>query len=390
MAHGAGCDPLMNTGRKSLNDILVVMGVTGSIGAVECVKLAHALRRRGAEVQGVMSNAATGIIHPDTITYATGRPALTKITGMIEHVMYCGEGGSADVLLIAPCTANTLCKIAAGIDDTPVTTFATTAIGRGIPVILVPAMHHSMYRHPAVADAINRLKSWGILFAGPRIEENKAKVADLDEIVLHVERAVQGMPLSGRKVLITSGPCQEPIDDVRVMTTRSSGNMGREIALEAFRLGADVTVVHDGTIPCVENVQISSAAEMGDAVHRLLKERDYDFYVSAAAISDFAPKRIEGKIPSGAALNIQLEPLPKLINEVASRYHPTIVAFKLGWEEEEKAGAMLEAGIAMVVVNSPDAMGKDEGLFTLMKTDEKIEIRGTKEEVAAAIWSVLL
>ena len=145
----------------------IVIGVTGSIAAVETVKLIHALRRKGAGVQPVMSAAAQGIIHPDALTYASGRQTITRLSGLVEHVTYCGDGGSASLLLIAPCTANTLGKIACGIDDTPVTTFATTALGSGMPVLVVPAMHHSMYRHPAVVTEHQNPQIVGRWLRGP-------------------------------------------------------------------------------------------------------------------------------------------------------------------------------------------------------------------------------
>ncbi|NTW91908.1 MAG: bifunctional phosphopantothenoylcysteine decarboxylase/phosphopantothenate--cysteine ligase CoaBC, partial [Methanoregulaceae archaeon] len=191
--------------RATLNGKHIVLGVTGSIAAVETVRLSHALRRKGAVLTAVMSAAATRIIHPDALTYATGNDTIGAITGRVEHITYCGEGGMADLLLIAPCTANTLCKVAAGIDDTPVTTFATTAIGRGMPVVIVPAMHQSMFHHPAVRDSLERLKSWGVEVVPPRMEEGKAKIAGTDDIVLLCERELLGKPLAGRKILITSG-----------------------------------------------------------------------------------------------------------------------------------------------------------------------------------------
>ncbi|HQC35166.1 MAG TPA: bifunctional phosphopantothenoylcysteine decarboxylase/phosphopantothenate--cysteine ligase CoaBC [Methanoculleus sp.] len=375
---------------KTFSGKTVVLAVTGSIAAVETVKLAHALRRRGAEVQAVMTEAATGIIHPDALTYATGRPAITRITGLVEHILYCGEGGAADLLLIAPCTANTIGKIAAGIDDTPATTFATTALGRGMPVVVAPAMHESMYRHPGVVENLERLRSWGIDIVAPRIEEGKAKVADIDTIVLHAARAVSGRPLAGRRVLITSGACAEPFDDVRVLTTRSTGRMGRALALEAFRLGADVTVVHAGSFPCVRNIRVATAADMRRAVLSVCRDDGVDIYASAAAISDFAPERCEGKIPSGSPLDIRLNPLPKIIDEVMATCRPVTVAFKLGWHEEERARTMLDAGVKMVVVNAPPAMGAAGGTFSLMTADAVTEVTGSKEEVAAAIWSGLL
>ena len=375
---------------KTLSGKTVVLAVTGSIAAVETVKLAHALRRRGATVQAVMTEAAAGIIHPDALAYATGRPVVTRITGLVEHVLYCGEGGAADLLLIAPSTANTIGKIACGIDDTPVTTFATTALGRGMPVVLAPAMHESMYRHPGIKENLRRLQSWGVDIIGPKVEEGKAKIADNEAIVLHAERAVSGRPLAGRQVLITSGPCAEPLDDVRVMTTRATGRMGRALALEAFRLGAGVTVVHSDTFPCVRNIRVTTAGEMREAVLSACRDEGVDIYVSAAAISDFVPERREGKIPSGSPLTIRLEPLPKVIDEVMASCRPVTVAFKLGWHEEERARAMLEAGARMVVVNAPPVMGAAEGSFCLMTADGVTEVTGSKEEVASAIWSGLL
>lgn len=375
---------------QTLKGKTIVLAVTGSIAAVETVKLVHALRRRGATVQAVLSEAAAGIISPDALTYATGRPALTRCGGLVEHVVYCGEGGEADLLLIAPCTANTIGKIACGIDDTPVTTFATTALGRGLPVVLAPAMHESMYRHPAVTANLERLRTFGIDLVGPKVEEGKAKIADTEDIVLHAERALSNRSLAGRKVLITSGACAEPVDDVRILTTRSTGRMGRELALQAFRLGAEVTVVHSGEVPCVRNVRITSATDMRDAVMRILSEEGADIYISAAAISDFAPVRREGKIPSGTPETIRLKPLPKLLDEVLKTAQPVTVAFKLGWNEEDKARAMLERGVRMVVVNTPPVMGATDGSFLLVTEEGSVQVAGDKSEVAEAIWTRLL
>ncbi|MDD1674947.1 MAG: bifunctional phosphopantothenoylcysteine decarboxylase/phosphopantothenate--cysteine ligase CoaBC, partial [Methanomicrobiales archaeon] len=341
---------------QTLEGKQVILAVTGSIAAVESVRLAHALRRKGAVVQGVMSPAACGILHPDALTFATGSDVITRCSGHVEHVLWCGEKGRADLLLIAPCTANTLGKVACGIDDTCVTTFATTAIGSGIPVLIAPAMHAAMYRHPAVAKNLETLATWGIGVIPPRIEEGKAKIADIDTIILHAERALLGKPLAGKRVLVTSGSCREAVDDVRILTTRSSGAMGRAIALQAFRLGANVTVVHADTFPCVENAFADNAAQMREQVLAHLSP-PVDYYVSAAAISDFAPVRYAGKLESGTPVSIPLQPLPKLLDEVLSRSTATTVAFKLGGQSEEKARRMLAAGSALVVVNDPPVMG---------------------------------
>ena len=369
----------------------VVVAVTGSIAAVEAVKVIHALRRRGAVVQVVMSDAATGIVTPDALTYASGRPAITRISGMVEHVTYCGDGGSADLLLVAPCTANTLSKIACGIDDTAVTTFATTALGSGIPVLIVPAMHHSMFRHPALVENVTNLRGWGIGILDPRIEEGKAKIADIDEVLLWSERAVMGMPLAGKRVLITSGPCREPVDDVRVLTTRSSGQMGRELALQAFRLGAAVTVVHRNTFPCVGNLPADTANEMRDAVlNHLAEHGGTDIYISAAAISDFAPRKTENKIPSGKPVRLELLPLPKLLDDVVKSYAPFTVAFKIGRKPEAKARSMIRKGVSMVLMNPPDTMGDCYGEYELLRRRGSIRIVGTKEEIAEKIWNEIV
>ena len=369
----------------------IVIGVTGSIAAVETVKLIHALRRKGATVQPVMSAAAQGIIHPDALAYASGRETITRLSGGVEHVTYCGDGGSASLLLIAPCTANTIGKIAYGIDDTPVTTFATTAIGSGMPVLVVPAMHHSMYRHPAVTRNIKTLESWGVEIAAPKIEEGKAKIAGIEEIVLRCERAVLGRPLTGKKVLVTSGACHEPVDDVRVLTTRSSGRMGQALALEAYRLGADVTIVHNDNLPCVQNVSIETSGEMREAVGKYLKKGIPYLYISAAAISDFAPGKVDGKIPSGKPVTLNLSPLPKLIDSVLMS-KTRVIAFKIGRSPLPEAKALLARGAWMVVTNTPASMGTAIGSYRILKGKTKtgIPVTGTKEDIAARIWQEIL
>jgi len=388
MAYRAGRDPLMTL--QTLAGKQIVIGVTGSIAAVETVKLVHALRRKGARVIPVMSGAAQGIIHPDALTYASGNETITQLSGAVEHVTYCGDGGSADLLLVAPATANTIGKIACGIDDTPVTTFATTALGSGKPVLIVPAMHHSMYRHPAVRENITTLKKWGVQFVDPVIEEEKAKIAGIDEIVLWCERALLERPLKDKRVLVTSGACREPVDSVRVLTTRSSGRMGREIAMQAFRLGAEVTIIHRDILPCVTNIPVETAGDMREAVHRCFRETGADYYISAAAISDFAPEQVKGKIPSGKPVKLVLTPLPKILLEVIKKYTTKIIAFKIGDGTEKQAKAMLDTGAFMVVTNAPATMGSDYGDYICMTKEARVPVSGTKEEIAAVIWDTIL
>ncbi len=215
-------------------------------------------------------------------------------------------------------------------------------------------------------DNLASLKEWGVEIVDPRLDEGKAKIADSEEIVLRCERAVMGKPLSGRKVLITSGPCQEPVDDIRILTSRSSGQMGRALALQAFRLGADVTVVHRDTFPCVNNISAGTSDDMRRAVHRFFSDKGADIYISAAAISDFAPETVKGKIPSGSPVHLVLEPLPKLLAEVMEKYHPLTIAFKLGDVSGNMAKSLIAHGAAMVLVNEPETMGSTHGRYFLV------------------------
>lgn len=295
-----------------LEGVNVALGVTGSIAAVKVVELAHELRRRGASVRAVMTDAATGIIHPWAVEFATDDDAVTEITGRVEHVDLCGRDGWADVFLVAPATANTVGKIAAAIDDSPVTTTATTALGAGVPVVVAPAMHEPMYDHPGVLDAIERVRSWGVEFVDPRIEEGKAKIATEEAIVTGVAKATTDQTLAGTSVVVTAGATTESIDPIRTLSNRASGRTGRAVARALAVRGADVTLVHDGDDAHYADVlAVESAAEMLDAVEAAV-DADADALVSAAAISDFTVEAADQKIRSGEARTLDLEPAPKI------------------------------------------------------------------------------
>ncbi len=379
---------------SSLEGKTIVLGITGSIAAVRCVELARELRRRGASVHAVMTQAAQKILHPEAMRYATGNPVITEITGDVEHVEFCGIGGKASLLLIAPCTANTIGKIAHGIDDTPVTTFATTAFGSGIPIMIVPAMHESMYDHPIVIENTGKLTELGVEFVNPVLEEGAAKIAGKEEIVLRVERALRKKSLSSKRILITGGATAEAIDPIRILTNRASGKTGVELALEAFRRGADVTLVHRGCIGfqgiCEFNVE--SAKEMTDTVIEELG-KGYDLLISAAAISDFTVKPSKTKIKSDKGVTLTLKPAPKLIKEVRLKYPGLkIIGFKAetGVTEDElimRARKSMEASaLSMVVANdvSRGGMGTDTNDVYLIDDTVK-RVSGTKHEIAVEI-----
>jgi phosphopantothenoylcysteine decarboxylase/phosphopantothenate--cysteine ligase len=237
-------DHLRGTKSEKLKGRKIVLGVTGSIAAVECVKLCRELIRHGADVHVVMSKDAQGIVHPWALEFASGRPVTTEIDGGVQHVSLCGDvPDKADLLLIAPATANTISKMACGIDDTPVTTFATTAMGTGIPVIVVPAMHYSMMAHKIVLENIRKLEKHGVVFLESKVDESKVKMPSIDYIVSSVFATIGLRNLAKRDVLVIAGSTEEPIDDIRVVTNRSSGETGVELARAAHERGAEVELL---------------------------------------------------------------------------------------------------------------------------------------------------
>jgi phosphopantothenoylcysteine decarboxylase/phosphopantothenate--cysteine ligase len=381
----------------------VAMGVTGSIAAVECVKIIHELRRRGAEVHVVTTDAARNIVHEWALEFASGNDVVTRITGDVEHVRFCGgvesdfedfrSGAEADLFLIAPATANTVGKIASGVDDTPVTTFATTALGSGVPVALAPAMHEPMYDHPGVVENLEKLRDWGVNMVPPRIEEDKAKLADKEDIATECERMLSEGPLAGKRVVVTSGRTEESVDPVRVLTTRSSGKTGRAVAQEAYVRGADVTIVHnyDGDVRYAESVGIESAEDMIDATLDEVRE-GCDIFVSAAAISDYTVEAAESKIESGQDLVLEMEKVPKLVDKVREEVPEAfIVGFKAetGLDREalakEARGVMERADLDLMVANDADVMGDDETSVEVVTEDWSETAEGDKREVAGRV-----
>nr|QNO55632.1 coenzyme A biosynthesis bifunctional protein CoaBC [Methanosarcinales archaeon ANME-1 ERB7] len=321
---------ITGTKSQSLQGKKIVLGVTGSIAAIKTVELARELIRHGAEVYGVMSDAATEIIHPYTLHYATGHEVITKLMGNIEHVEFLGMEGSADLFIIAPCTANTVNKIATGVSDTPVTAFATTAFGSGFPILIVPAMHESIYRSPVLIENLEKLKRLGVTVIGPRIEERLAKIVSIDDILLAVERVLSPKRLAGKRILVTSGPTIEPIDPIRILTNRSSGRTGKELAKEAYKQGAEVTIIHNNELKLlgIKELKVETAREMIDACMNELRS-GYDVLISAAAIGDFTVDQSEVKISSGGDLHLHLSPIRKLIEEARNEYPElAIVGFK--------------------------------------------------------------
>jgi phosphopantothenoylcysteine decarboxylase/phosphopantothenate--cysteine ligase len=316
----------------------IVLCITGSVAAVQCSEIARELMRHGAEVVAVMSRMARKIINPYLMEWATGNPVVTELTGKIEHVALTGAypKSRADLILVAPATANTISKIACGIDDTPVTSTVSAAFGLNLPILIVPAMHESMYRHPIVTENMKKLQALGVEFVGPRIEEGKAKIATTDSVVNAVIRRLGAKDMKGSRVLVTAGPTIEYIDPIRVITNKSSGKMGIAVAEEAQRRGAQTTLIFGhgtASVPFGMKVLIAETTkQMYDLVLSELKTTPYDVLVAVAAAADFAPESpYEKKVDSHATpeLKVKLKSLPKIIDQVKKVSPRTfLVAFK--------------------------------------------------------------
>jgi len=391
---------ISGTVSDSLSGKVIVLAVTGSIAAVRTVDLVRDLIRRGAAVHCVMSRAAQEIIHPYALEYASETPVVTKITGKVEHVEFCGVGGRADLLLIAPTTANTIGKIACGIDDTPVTTYATTALGSGVPVMIVPAMHEAMYRHPAVLRNLDSLRSMGVVVVDPRIEEEKAKIADNRTVVMKTERLLGPADLDGKRILVTSGATAERVDPIRILTNRASGKTGTEIALEAWRRGADVTLVHRGRLGLpVKEVYVESAEDMLSAVLAELDGGGYEAMIAAAAVADYTLDPSTEKIKSGGELVLRLRPTSKIIGTVRPLHpHLKMVGFKaetfLSDDDliSRAKESMAKNKLDLVVANDvgKGGMGTEENrVLVLNRSGTKFEVCGKKSVIARAVIDAL-
>jgi phosphopantothenoylcysteine decarboxylase/phosphopantothenate--cysteine ligase len=382
----------------------IVLCITGSVAAVQSPEIARLLMRHGADVVAVFSEAAHEIIHPYLMEWATGNEVITELTGKIEHVALAGEHSSkADLILIAPATANTISKVAMGIDDTPVTSTVTTAFGSGIPIVIVPAMHASMYKHPILGENINKLEQLGVEFIGPRMAEGKAKIATPSEVLNTVlQKLGTKQDFTKKHILITAGPTIEYIDPVRIVTSKSSGRMGVELAIAAYDRGANVTLVYGrGSVVPPENIQVVSVEttqEMLDSVKTELQRKTYDVMIAAAAVADWTPQsQHKEKIPTKTAksLSVEFTPTPKIVDVVKTiQAEIFLVLFKAehGVTDKElvaRAHKRLQAANAdLIIANDVGRPGVGFGtetneLFVVDPSKNIVEISKTSKRKAA-------
>ena len=344
------------TGKK------IVLCVAGSVAAYKAIELARLLMRHGADVTCVASSAVTKLIQPDYFKWATGNKVITKLTGELEHIKL-ADYNQSDLMIVYPATANTLGKLANGIDDTPVSTVLTVGFGSKIPILMCLAMHESMYENSAVKKNIDFLKN-KIKFVSPQMIEGKAKASEPEDVLNYVlEKFGLSPVLKNKRVLMTAGPTIEYIDPVRVITNLSSGKTGVLLASELISAGAKVTMVYgpgDQKPPKgAKIINVTTNKEMFDAVKKEMK-RKFDIVIMAAAASDYTPQNSSRtKIKSDKkSLVIRLKKAPKIIDHIKTYQKDSLL---IGFKAETNVAKntliksakkkMKESGADIIIAN---------------------------------------
>jgi len=381
----------------------ILVGVTGGIAAYKAAELIRAIRRRGADVKVVMTEAATKFVSPLTFETLSGNEVSWKLFPErkwdVGHVRLAEW---AEVLVVAPATANFLGKAAGGVADDLLTTVVLAA---RCPVVVAPAMDAFMWANPVVQENVRKLKDLGYKFVGPEEGElasgltGKGRLADLGRILDAIGEALEDVRLlAGRKVLVTAGRTEEDIDPVRLITNRSTGKMGYALAEAARTMGAEVVLVSGPTdleVPWgVRVVRVRSAEEMRDAV---LENFGWcDVLAMAAAVADFRPAKVSPKkIKKEEGLVLKFERTPDILAEVAKeKGERFIVGFAVETEDEVEGGKrkLREKNLDLIVVNNPTVEGAgfgwDTNVATLIDRNGRVEElpRMSKRELARRIW----
>jgi len=355
----------------------IVLCVTASVAAYKAVDLARLLMRHGADVYAVMTKSTKLVLTPDLMKWATGNDVVTELTWKLEHIQL-ADYGRSDLILIYPCTGNTMSKIANGIDDTPVTSVASVALGSKIPIMIAPAMHEAMYENAILQNNMDKLKGL-VEFIEPNIAEGKAKVAD-PEVVLNAVLAKMrsNSKLKGKNILITAGATLEHIDPIRVVTNPASGKLGAAITKEAMNRGANVTLVYGhgyAELPSgAKVINAETSDEMMEAVVNELKSHKYDIAIMTAAVSDFKPenpKNVKIETRDNKQITITLRTTGKIVDQIKKASPDTfLVAFKADSDVSDEqliASAyekMLECKADLIVANDVGRKGSEMGSDT--------------------------
>ncbi len=395
-----------------LQDKHIILGVTGSIACYKAADLASKLTQAGALVDVILTQAALQFVTPLTFQSVTGRKAYTDsdLWSSQGHVLHIGLGHSADLVVIAPASANTLAKLAAGIADNLLT---VTCLAAQSPLILAPAMDGGMYSHPATQQNLNTLRVRGATTIGPADGHlasglsGPGRMVEPPEILAHIRLFfAQKGPLRGRKVVVTAGGTQEPIDPVRAITNRSSGKQGFALAQAALDAGAGVTLIAGPvSLPTPQGalrIDVHTAGEMLDTV--MAQITNADVLLMAAAVADFRPAAPAGqKIKKeGGIPHITLENTADILASVAEfKTRSGFPRLTVGFAAEsqdllQNARIKLQAKkLDMIVANDISAAGAgfavDTNRVTLLdgSSSETLPLL-TKTEVAEAILARLI
>jgi len=377
----------------------ILLGVTGSIAAYKAADIASKLTQSGAEVDVVLTEHARRFVTEVTFRAITRRPVLTDLFDEPEErqIAHIHLAKRADVLLIAPATANILAKLAVGIADDLLTTLALATQAK---MVIAPAMNTVMWQHPATQHNVRVLEERGAHFVYPAEgmlacgDVGAGKLADTPVILAAVEQ-VLNPPLRGVRILITAGPTEEPVDAVRHISNPSSGKMGYAIAAEAVRMGAEVTLVTGPTLldpPAgAKTIRVRTAQQMLDACLQVYEE--VDVVIATAAVSDYRPAEVwQGKRKKGEEeWTIRLVPNPDILRTLGERKGKHVLVGFAAETQELLANAqakLREKNLDLIVANDVSQEGSgfrtDTNRVTLLWADGRQEPLPlmTKQEVA--------
>ena len=386
----------------------IVLGVTGSIAAYKAVDLASKLAQAGVQVDSILTQAATNFVTPLTFQSVTGRRAYTDtdLWGNEAHVLHVGLGHNANLLVIAPATANTLAKLAQGRSDD---LLGVTALAATCPLLIAPAMDGGMYEHPATQDNLQILGARGATIIGPEAGHlasglvAKGRMTEPVVLLGQIRHLLsQKGALAGRRVIITAGGTREAVDPVRYLTNHSSGKQGYAVAQAALDVGAEVVLISTtNTLPVpigAQLVPVTSASEMLKAVTHASK--DADVLIMAAAVADFRPAQVaDQKIKKlQGTPTLELTANPDILATLADKRHA-------GWRLQVVVGFAAETqnlltnaqsklqrkGLDLIVANDVSAtdagFAVDTNRVMLLHKDGSTETLPllSKEEVAVRI-----
>ncbi|MCC6187688.1 MAG: bifunctional phosphopantothenoylcysteine decarboxylase/phosphopantothenate--cysteine ligase CoaBC [Anaerolineales bacterium] len=389
----------------------IVLGVTGSIAAYKTADLASTLAQAGALVDVILTEAAARFVTPLTFQSVTGRPARTDMwaASAETHVAHVSLGERADLLLIAPATAETIAKMAQGLADNLLT---VTALATRCPVLVAPAMDGAMFEHPATQANLRTLEARGVTILGPaegRMASGlmgRGRLLEPDALLGHVRLALaRGGPLAGRRVVVSAGGTQEPLDPVRFISNRSSGKQGYALAQAALDRGAQVTLVTGPTalpVPVGAGVvSVQTTGQMAEAVLAACAEADV--LLMAAAVADFRPARVaEHKLKKSAVPEIQLEKTVDILSAVAEarvrspEHRPAVVVGFAAESQHLRENAQEKVLLKRLdLIAANDISAKDAGFSVDTNRVTLIDSAGgveelplmTKAQVAAVVLS---